>query len=72
MYFQVNDEENEWLTIAKDVQNSIKGSISKVKSNEGNEEDIKLAVDKAFDDFVKYVKNGVTPIMEKVVIIIFY
>lgn len=58
---------------ATDAQNSIKGSIAKVKVSGENKDKIKSVTDKAFDDFVKFVKNGVKPTYEKVnnILIIF-
>lgn len=63
----MNGEENQWLVIAKKTQYSIKDSVAKVNSYEVSGDRIKLIADKAFDDFVMFVRTESAPIIfEKV------
>lgn len=59
-------EVNEWLVKATNAQNSIEDSVAKVKSSGASEDKIKSVADQAFDDFVKFVKDGMKPTYEKV------
>lgn len=62
---RVNGEDNEWLVKAKNAQNVIEDSVAKLKSSGTSEDKIKLVADNAFQDFVKFVKNGANPILKK-------
>jgi len=63
----INVQKQEWKTLTTDMQNSIKDSITKVKSSGASDEKITLIVDKAYDDFVKHAEAEFAPTIEGVI-----
>lgn len=61
----MNGEKNDWLVKATNAQYSIKHSVAKVNGYGTSEDIIKSITDNAFDDFVKFVRKGFTPILNE-------
>jgi hypothetical protein len=61
--------ENEWIFVA---QNSVKDSVTKVKSYGEENEKLKVIANGAFNSFAEFAKKSLSEIIEQVPIFVYY
>lgn len=61
--------ENEWIFVA---QNSVKDSVTKVKSYGEENEQLKVIANRAFNSFAEFAKKSLSEIIDQVLIFVYY